>query len=163
MAHKDDYIIHKSIKKDEKKGVVTLSVTFRVAEHPRGKNIRKYDNTDALRWLSDGGVKVGEVLQGCKTSNYVGGQPPGTKPEGVWVFKLQQEPTKRRKAPKKQPVKKTLQKQKRETEKNSIAEAASIIASEFDGLNYDGDSIEQPEVKKTSRRKRKSKETTNEE
>ena len=160
MTHKDDYIIHKSIQKDDKKGTVTLSVVFRVAEKPRSRNIKTYNTSDARRWLEEGGVKVEGVIKSCTTSNYIGGQPAGTRPQGVWVFELHQEPKRNT------PQKKKASKPKQTTEvkqAESATEAAKIIASEFDGLNYDGDSIEQPTVKKTSKRKRKSKTTTNEE
>lgn len=159
MTHKDDYIIHKSIQKDDKKGTVTLSVVFRVAEKPRNRNIKTYNTSDARRWLEEGGIKVEGVIKSCTTSNYIGGQPAGTRPQGVWVFELYQEPKKS--APKKKTSKpKQAAKPK---QADSVTEAAKIIASEFDGLNYDGDNIEQPTVKKTSKRKRKSKTTTNEE
>jgi hypothetical protein len=155
MAHKDDYIIHKTIKTDEKRGTITLSVSFRVAEHPRGKNIKKYSNEDALRWLTEGGVKVGELVKGCTTTNYVGGKPPGTKPEGTWVFKTHEvvKPKPRRK-PSKPKVKAT----KKTTVDNTSDEAVvAKLSDEFDGLNYDGD---QPTAKKT--RKSKKTKTTSE-
>ena len=68
---------------------------------------------------------------------------------------------------KKPPAKAKIKKQNKSIvtdafDDNSSGAEISKLPSEFDGLNYDGDNIEQPEVKKTSRRKRKSKETTNE-
>lgn len=158
MAHKDDYIIHKTIKTDEKRGTITLSVSFRVAEHPRGKNIKKYSNEDALRWLTEGGVKVGDLVRGCTTTNYVGGQPPGTKPEGTWVFKIHEivKPKAKRK-----PAKTKIKKQNKSIvtdafDDNSEGAEIAKLSSEFDGLNYDGD---QPTVKKT-RKSKKSKTTS---
>ena len=109
MAHKDDYIIHKTIKTDDERGTVTLDVSFRSAEHPRGSNIKRYTNDDALRWLTEGGVKVGSLIQGCLASNYVGGQPPGTRPQGTWVFKTYQEPEKPK--GKRKPTKAKIKKQ----------------------------------------------------
>ena len=158
MAHKDDYIIHKTIKTDEKRGTITLSVSFRVAEHPRGKNIKKYNNDDALRWLSEGGVLVGELLQGCTTTNYVGGKPAGTKPEGTWVFKVKE--VVKPKAKKKTIKPKTKSQNKSIVtdvlDDNSSAAEIAKLSDEFDGLNYDGD---QPTAKKT-RKSKKSKTTS---
>lgn len=145
MGHKDDYIIHKTIKTDDKRGTVTLSVSFRVAEHPRGKNIKKYNNEDALRWLTEGGVQVGDLLQGCTTTNYVGGKPAGTKPEGTWVFKVHQEVVKPKSRKKTAKVKNVKQVE---------VDTTAKLTSEFDGLNYDGET-EQPAAKKTTKRKRK--------
>ena len=162
--HKDDYIIHKTIKTDEKSGTVTLNVVFRVAEHPRGANICRYNAADALRWLNEGGIKVGTLVKGCKTSNYVGGMPAGTRPSGQWVFKLYEEP-KKPASRKKAPAKKKNTHTKRQNssiktdafEDNSSGSAAEIVTTEFAGLNYDGDTDEQPELKEPSKPSRKRK------
>ena len=146
MAHKDDYIIHKNIKRDDESGTVTLEVSFRSAENPKGRNIKTYTDLDARRWLTEGGVEFGELLQSCKATNYLGGNATVTTPRGVWVFSVPvviTAPTPTR--TKTQKVKNTLAKE---------VDTTVQLTDEFDGLNYDGDTATiEPTAKKTNKKR----------
>jgi hypothetical protein len=144
MKNKDDYIISKNISKDEKAKTITLRVQIRPADKPRGLNLKQYTNADARRWLTEGGVEFGNIVNGCKTHNSV----PGV---GTWVFELPQEVVRETKRSVK--VKKT---EVDTTATATVAETTVELVNEFDGLNYDGEGSEPATKKTTTKRKRKS-------
>ena len=150
MITKIEKEVHsKRVDRNEAKGTVTLFVEFHAPTRNNGIRNRRFDTSDAERWLTDGGVKVGKCLSGGRVRNNSMRAGASGRVVGEWTFEIYKEPeeVKAPPAPAKPPTKAKVV---------SIKETVGKDTGEFDGLNFDGDTAEEPKTKpKRKTRKRK--------
>ena len=145
MIEKAETGIHsKKVERTDK--TVKITVRFVVPTRNNGVKPRVYTARDARRWLTDSDIKIGNCIHGARVSN-LDHKQCATIQEGVWVFAVPVE------EPEPPAVKK---KPARKAKVTNIKESVGKDQGEFEGLNYDGDSVEK-KTKTTRSRKRKGK------